>query len=86
MNSRYRRMFCYDNLEFINPKKSKGKNGLLEPPTIICTACSTICSQERVFWDRFRSSDIPFLCPECIHSKVCNNHFEFFLHGDKIFS
>lgn len=63
-------MFCYDNLESMNPKRCKGKNSVLKPLTITCTACSTICSQERVYWDRFRSQDIPFLCPECIHDKV----------------
>uniref|UniRef100_A0A8R1U2N9 RING-type domain-containing protein n=1 Tax=Onchocerca volvulus TaxID=6282 RepID=A0A8R1U2N9_ONCVO len=69
VNSRYRRMFCYDNLESMNPKKCKGKNSVLKSLIITCTACSTICSQERVYWDRFRSHDIPFLCPECIHNE-----------------
>ncbi|VDK86818.1 unnamed protein product [Litomosoides sigmodontis] len=68
MSSRYRRMFCYDNLEFMNPKRCKG-NSALKPLTVTCTECSTICSQERVYWDRFCSHDIPFLCPECIHGK-----------------
>ncbi|VDN86458.1 unnamed protein product [Brugia pahangi] len=69
INSRYRRMFCYDNLELMSPKKSKGKNSVLKPLTVVCTTCSTTCSQERVYWDRFPSHDIPFLCPECIHDK-----------------
>ncbi|EJD75843.1 E3 ubiquitin-protein ligase SHPRH [Loa loa] len=60
VNSRYRRMFCYDNLESMNPKRSKSKNNVLKPLTITCTTCSTICSQERVYWDRFRSHNIPF--------------------------
>ncbi|KAM3718745.1 E3 ubiquitin-protein ligase SHPRH [Dirofilaria immitis] len=68
MNSRHRRMFCYDNLESMSPKKYKSRN-VLKPLTITCTACSTLCSQERVYWDRFHSHDIPFLCPECIHDK-----------------
>uniref|UniRef100_A0A0R3RI69 SNF2_N domain-containing protein n=1 Tax=Elaeophora elaphi TaxID=1147741 RepID=A0A0R3RI69_9BILA len=71
VNSRYRRMFCYDNLEFMNPKKRKDENSVLKPLTITCTICSTICSQERVYWDRFCSHEIPFLCPECIHGKEC---------------
>uniref|UniRef100_A0A915PUK5 SNF2 N-terminal domain-containing protein n=1 Tax=Setaria digitata TaxID=48799 RepID=A0A915PUK5_9BILA len=69
VNSKYRRMFCYDNLESMNPKRRKGKDSILKPLIITCTECSTICSQERVYWDRFYSQGISFLCPECIHDK-----------------
>ncbi|KHN84478.1 E3 ubiquitin-protein ligase SHPRH [Toxocara canis] len=57
----------FNELEDEPKKKRKRTIGPLA--SITCLTCGVLCSQAKVFWDRFDSSAVPFNCPNCIQKQ-----------------